>query len=65
MLRTFIVADKKAAGHGIRNVFFNSASLDALRKGGTGYPDDAQIAMTVHEIVNTQEGGMATAYCRG
>ncbi len=65
MVRTFIVADKSKPAYGIRNAFFNGAALEALQKGGTTYPDDAQIAMALHEIMDAPEGRQTQGAIRG
>lgn len=65
MVRTFIVAEKKSPAYGIRNAFFNGAALEALRQGGTAYPDGAEIAMTVHEIVDREGGRQTQGALRG
>ncbi len=65
MVRTFIVPDKTKPAYGIRNTFFNGPALEALRQGGTTYPDGAHIAMTVHEIVDAPEGRQTQGPIRG
>ncbi len=65
MVRTFIIADKKLPAYGIRNAFFNPPALEALKKGGTAYPDGAVIALTVHEIVDAPDGRQTQGPSRG
>ncbi len=65
VVRTFVVADKSKPAYGIRNAFFNPPALEALKQGGTSYPDGAQIAMTVHEIVDAPEGRQTQGPIRG
>jgi hypothetical protein len=65
MVRTFIVANKQSPAYGVRNAFFNATALEALQKGGMTYPDGAEIAMTIHEIVDGEGGRQTQGPLRG